>query len=76
MVQRAFVVLILTVAWALASLLIIYVCSWSVAALLESSENTYAVGAAVNILIMIGTFIAFVVIARRVLGDPKETNNL
>jgi len=76
MVQKAIAVLALTVAWLVAALFLIYVVSWSLGAILLNSPIIYEVTAGTNLLIAIGTFVAFFFLARRVLAEPKETNNL
>ena len=71
MVQKAIAILALTIAWLAAALFLIYVASWSLGAILLGSPVIYEVTAAVNVLIAIGTFVAFFFLARRMIAEPR-----
>jgi hypothetical protein len=75
-VKKAIVVLLLTCAWVIAVLLLTYVASWSLGTILLNSPIVYEVTAATNLILAIGSFIAFFFLARRVLAEPKESDDL
>ena len=76
MIRKAIAVLMLTIGWLVAALFLIYMAGWSLGAILLNSSIVYEVTAAANLLIAIGTFVAFFLLARRVVAGPKETDDL
>jgi succinate dehydrogenase hydrophobic anchor subunit len=76
MVRKAVAVLIMTVAWLLAALLLIYVAEWSLAAISAEYHSSYRLRGAVNLLLVLASFGGFFILARRVLAGPEESNDL
>jgi hypothetical protein len=76
MVRKAVAVLILTVAWLLSALFLVYVAEWSLAAISAEYLSSYELRATVNLLLVIASFAAFFILARGVLAEPKESEDL
>jgi hypothetical protein len=75
-IKKAAAVLLMTCAWVIAVLLLTYVASWSLGTILLNSPILYEVTAGTNLVLAIGSFVAFFFLARRVLAEPKETDDL
>ena len=76
MIKKALAIFVLTCGWVIAVWLLIYVASWSLGTILLNSAVVYEVTAATNLLLTIGSFVAFFFLARRVIAEPKETDDV
>jgi hypothetical protein len=76
MVRKAVAVLIMTAAWLLSALFLMYVAEWSLATISAEYLSSYKLRATVNLLLVIASFAAFFILARRVLAEPKESDDL
>ncbi len=74
--MKAFVVLTLTPAWIASALFLTYVSSWSLHTIIPDSSYVNEVTAGANLLLAIGTFVAFFILAKLLVQYPKETNDL
>jgi succinate dehydrogenase hydrophobic anchor subunit len=75
-IRKAVAVLIMTVAWLLSAAFLVYAAEWSLAAISKEYLSSYEVRAAVNLLLVIASFAAFFILARRVLAEAKENDDL